>query len=166
VVVGKSAVLGSAAIAQAFSGISSSSSTQRLFSQQGFPTRITVISSTKMRGMTTSSNSSTGRASAAGGGCDIKGFKVEHVLVRISQSVICVLCVHYMCMICVLHVYYMCSIRVGENQPVCCTARGPVSWWQGGLAGHQQQQKRWGREQDQRGPALISVAATMQHSSL
>lgn len=70
-------VLGSVSTAAAVSGVSTTTSTQQLFSQQGFPTRITVLTASKARGMAASS-------STAAGGCDVKGFKVEHVLVSVG----------------------------------------------------------------------------------
>lgn len=70
-------MLGSVSIAAAVSGMSTTSSTQQLFNQQGFPTRITVLTASKARGMAASS-------STAAGGCDVKGFKVEHVLVSVG----------------------------------------------------------------------------------
>jgi hypothetical protein len=70
-------MLSSVSTAAAVSGVSTTSSTQQLFSQQGFPTRITVLAASKAKGMAAS-------ISSAAGGCDIKGFKVEHVLVSVG----------------------------------------------------------------------------------
>ena len=79
-IVGKSPLFASAA-AQQQGGEQSVSSSAHLFSSQGFPTRITVLSSNKARAaavMTASTSSSS---------CSIQGFKVEHALVRSLECI-------------------------------------------------------------------------------
>lgn len=72
-----------AASAQQLAGQDMSvASSAQLFDRQGFPTRITVLTTgTKARVM------ASGAKSSSGGSCSISGFRVEHTLVRSPAAV-------------------------------------------------------------------------------